>query len=139
MRVRRVQSCFCMLTRLLALTLLCCSCATTIAQRPLQCTYVYGGEEKVVRIPPTTDPYSVPLVELGDRLAWKAVYVAAPEELAVVSLYTYFLSEQGPVLIHQVKYRPPFPKTGSKGFTGVQAIYEPRNSSELQYWCGWAR
>ncbi|HJX63028.1 MAG TPA: hypothetical protein VJ860_03655 [Polyangia bacterium] len=125
--------------RLLALTLLACSCATPSAQRPLQCTYVYGGEEKVVRISPTADPYSVPLVELGDRLGWKAVYVTAPEELAVISIYTYFLSEQGPVLIHQAKYRPPFPQDGSKALTGVHAIYEPRNSSELQYWCGWAR
>jgi hypothetical protein len=125
--------------RLLALALFACSCATTSARRPLQCTYVYGGEEKVVRISPTADPYSVPLVELGDRLGWKAVYVAAPEELAVVSIYTYFLSEQGPVLIHQARYRPPFPQPGGKGFTGVHAIYEPRNSSELQYWCGWTR
>ena len=128
-----------MSARLFALTLFACSCATTGAQRPLQCTYVYGGEEKVVRIPPTADPYGVPLVKLGNRLAWKAVYVAAPDELAVVSVYTYSLSEQGPVLIHQAKYRPPFPQAGGKGFTGVHAIYEPRNSSELQYWCGWAR
>ena len=128
-----------MSARLLALTLLACSCATTIAQRPIECTYVYGGEEKVVRISATADPYSVPAIELGDRLAWKAVYVAAPEDLAVVSIYTYSLSEQGPVLIHQAKYRPPFPQAGSKGFTGVHAIYDPRNSSELQYWCGGAR
>jgi hypothetical protein len=125
--------------RLLALTLLACSCAVTGAERSIECTYVYGGEEKMVRISPTADPYRVPLVELGNRLAWKAVYVAAPEELAVVSIYTYSLSEQGPVLIHQAKYRPPLPQAGSKGFTGVHAIYEPRNSSELQYWCGWAR
>jgi hypothetical protein len=135
----QVQYRLAMFARFFALALFACSCAATNNQRPLTCTYVYGGEEKAVSIPPTTDPYNVPLIDLGDRLGWKVVYVAAPEELAVVSIYTYSLSEQGPALIHQVKYRPPYPKEGGQGFTGVHAVYEPRNSSELQYWCGWAR
>jgi hypothetical protein len=127
-----------MLARLLLLTVLASACAASHTQRPLACTYVYGGEEKTLEVPPTAEPYRAPLIDLGDRLGWKVVYVAAPQELAVVSIYTYSLSDQGPQLIHQVKYRPPFPAAGSKGFTGVHSVYEPRNSSELQYWCGWA-
>jgi hypothetical protein len=128
-----------MLARILALTVLACSCAATHVQRPLACTYVYGGEETSVAVPPTSDPYNVPIIDLGDRLGWKVVYVAPPQEGAVVSIYTYALSEQGPVLIHQAKYRPPFPRPGAQGFTGLHSVYEPRNGSELQYWCGWAR
>jgi hypothetical protein len=128
-----------MLARILVLTMLACSCAAPNAQRPLACTYVYGGEETSVAVPPTTDPYRVPIIDLGDRLGWKVVYVAGPRELATVSIYTYALSEEGPALIHQAKYRPPFPQPGAQGFTGVHAVYEPRNGSELRYWCGWAR
>ncbi len=128
-----------MLSRLLALTLLGCSCAAENAQRALACTYVYGGIERSVSIPPTTDPYRVPLLDVAETLGWKVVYVAAPEPLAVVSVYTYSLSDTGPVLIHQAKYRPPFPEGGGKGFTGLQMVYEPSYHGEFAYWCGWTR
>ncbi len=50
----------------------------------------------------------------------------------VVSVYTYSLSETGPVLIHAVKYRPPFPEGAGKGFTGLQTVYERHYHAELE-------
>jgi hypothetical protein len=130
-------------TRLVAYLMPCAviagACASSGAQRPVACTLVYGGEQRAVNVPPTADPYGVPLTPVSDALAWKIVYVAAPEELAVVSVYTYALAERGPVLIHQAKYRPPYPRDGAQGFTGLQSVYEPRYGHELNYWCGWAR
>jgi hypothetical protein len=126
-------------TRFIACALLACGCAGSGAQRRVACTLVYGGEQRAASVPPTSDPYDVPLTPVSDALAWKVVYVAAPEALAVVSVYTYALTEKGPVLIHQAKYRPPYPHEGARGFTGLQSVYEPRNGHELNYWCGWAR
>jgi len=114
------------------------ACATTPRPRGLDCTFTYGGESTTTHVTPTEDPYMVKTVELGDRLAYKVVYVDQPEAERVVSIYAYALSEDGPVLIHQVKYTPPFP-LDVPNFTGKHSVYEPRNASELQYTCGWSR
>ena len=114
------------------------ACATAPRPRGLDCTFTYGGESTTTHIASTEDPYAVKTVELGDRLAYKVVYVEQPEAERVVSIYAYALSEEGPVLIHQAKYTPPFP-TGAPNFTGLHSVYEPRNASELQYACGWSR
>ena len=47
----------------------------------------------------------------------------------------------GPVPLHQARYRPPLPTAapGSlHGFTGLQRVYEPSLGAELQYWCRWS-
>jgi hypothetical protein len=121
---------------LLGLTL---GCQTTIgAVRPLQCTFSYGGESKTMRIDPTGDPYQVKPVEVGSRMAWKVIYVTQPKEESVFSVYVYLLADEGPKLIQQAKYKPPFPVANQTGeFTGIQTIYEPTIGSDLQYTCGW--
>jgi hypothetical protein len=114
------------------------ACATG-APRSLTCTTLYGGEAKSVPIAPAPDPYAVTPQQLGERFAWRAVYVTSPEDEATLNIYTYALTEEHPVLIHEAKYHPPYPhgEDGPHGFTGLQSVYEPRNGAELQYWCAW--
>lgn len=114
-------------------------CHTTAgALRPLQCTFSYGGESKTIPIAPTEDPYQVKPTEVGSRMAWKVLYLTQPAKESVLTIYVYFLAEEGPKLIQSAKYKPPFPPADQAGeFTGVQTIYEPLIGSDLQYSCGW--
>jgi hypothetical protein len=91
-----------------------------------------------MHIEPTDDPYQVKPVEVGSRMAWKVIYVTQPKEESALSIYVYLLADEGPKLIQQAKYKPPFPIANPAGeFTGMQTIYEPLIGSDLQYMCGW--
>jgi hypothetical protein len=128
-----------MAARLCLCTLLWLSACATGAHRSLTCTTLYGGEATSVSVAPTSDPYSVAPQQLGERFAWRAVYVTEPADQATLSIYAYALTDDHPTLIHEAKYQPPYPRgdNGTHGFTGLQSVYEARNGGELQYWCAW--
>lgn len=122
---------------LLALT----ACRSSRSAEPkLQCTTIYGGTEVIHVITATQDPYRVVPINVEDRFEFKAVYVRQPLDVAAVNIYVYHPSERGPSLLHQSKYRPPYPRAslhGRFGFTGLQAVYDADNR-ELKYWCAFA-
>jgi hypothetical protein len=67
------------------------------------------------------------------------VYVAQPSNVAALNFYTYYVSDRGPVIVEQSKYRPPYPRNsaGSNGsFTGARYVYGP-DGEELVYSCRW--
>ncbi len=115
--------------------------STARAAPLLECTCTYGGESWTLTASPTTDPYLVVAVKVGERFRFRMVWVADPPAEAGVNLYAYYPGADGaPVVIHQSKYRPPFPAVGKGapyGFTGLQFVYELRTASEFQFWCGW--
>lgn len=107
----------------------------------LECTCTYGGESRTLSAPPATDPYRVAPVKVGRRFQFRMVWVADPPGEAGVNLYVYYPdADDTPVVIHQSKYRPPYPQVGRGalfGFTGLQFVYELQSASEFQFWCGW--
>jgi hypothetical protein len=106
----------------------------------LQCTTIYGGTEVIHVIKATQDPYRTASINVEDRFEFKAVYVSQPLDVAAINLYVYHPSERGPALLHQSKYRPPYPRAsvqGRFGFTGLQAVYD-EDSRQLEYWCAFA-
>ena len=107
----------------------------------VRCTAIYGGEARTFDVEATTNPYTVESLRFGSRrFEFKVVFVASPDDIAGVNIYTFYPTDQGPVLIHQAKYRPPYPVAAQgspHGFTGLHFIYEPERSSEFQYWCAW--
>jgi hypothetical protein len=105
-------------------------------QHELDCTVTTSGETRIVRVPPTNDPYGAPEIPEGDYFALKFVYVAAPADLAALRVYTFERNEAGAVrLVHEARYAPPF-APGSAGFTGREFVYDTRGD-ELAYCCAW--
>lgn len=106
--------------------------------RTLACTTVYGGVAETRAVTPTTEPYTVAEIAIGKRFAFKAVWVEAPVAEARLALYAYQATPDGPVLLHEVTYRPPYPTgEGPNGFTGEHFVYELASGSELRFWCAW--
>lgn len=109
---------------------------TTAFGASIKCHIIYGGENFLVQASPVANPYLVESQKIGRYFEFKVVYVEAPASAAAINIYTYALASGEPVLIHQSKRRPPFPKNAGKhGFTGLNFVYEPSKGSELQYWC----
>jgi hypothetical protein len=114
-------------------------CRKAPSPKAVACTLQYGGQSWTTVVRATSDPYRVSPLEIADAFEFKAVYVAAPADVAVLDLYTYFVFDKGPVILEQSKYRPPFPKnsSGSNGtFTGSHYVYGP-DGEELRYSCRW--
>lgn len=103
------------------------------------CTFVYGGTEESWAIEATSDPYTPTPITVGERFAFRAVYLKRPRDTASFNLYVYAKQDSELVLLQQLKYRPPYPRAGSgsrDGFTGRQFLYTPEDR-ELEYWCEW--
>lgn len=106
----------------------------------LECTYSASNQTHTVRVEPTRDPYSVKELDVAGRFALKLVYVASPADVASFRVYAYELAEEGPVLLQEVKYRPPFASGATPGrseFTGRQQVYAHQLGRELAYACAW--
>jgi hypothetical protein len=100
------------------------------------CHVIYGGENFTVKAQPTGDPYSVRGEKIGRYFEVKVSYVTAPAEFAALSVYVYATAGGESVLIHQAKYPAGvMDAPGPWGFTGLNYVYEPSKSSEIQYWC----
>jgi len=124
---------------LAALLLLAAAPAGGGATRRLECTLVYGGESRVVVVPPAAAPYSVPSVDVSGRFEFRAVRVDAPADEARLAFYVYASQADGPLLLHEQKLRPPFARGAAPdGVTGRNFVYEPRLGREFQYACGWS-
>jgi hypothetical protein len=100
------------------------------------CHIIYGGENFTVSARPTGDPYGVRGEKIGRYFEVKVSYVTAPADLSSLSVYVYATSSGDSVLIHQAKYPANVTNgTGPWGFTGLNYVYEPSKSSEIQFWC----
>jgi hypothetical protein len=118
------------------LTLLCGLGGVALAQPQLTCQVTYAGATQTVVAQPVADPYPVPSVDIGGRFGFKAILVGDGQKLERILLYTYLDAEPHPVLIHQAKYLPPFPRTVEPwGFTGQQYLYGGPQERELIYSC----
>ena len=112
-----------LLAALLALALTSTGCRRASAPALVECVLDYGGQARTTVVRATTDPYRVKPVNVDDQFAFRAVYVTAPAAAAVLDLYTYYVTEKGPVIVEQTKYLPPFPKNSAAlrgSFTGLR-------------------
>jgi len=110
--------------------------AAADAAARVHCEVIYGGEIFPVVSQPTQQPYRVEGTKIGRYFEFKIVHVTAPAAYPGIDIYTYALSTGEPVLIHQARYAPPYHQGKHRyGFTGLNAVYEPSKSSEMQYWC----
>lgn len=127
-------------------------CCSSVTHGSLECIYNYGGATRSVIVPPVTNPYTVGEIRVSAedpgssgaadeaRFLFKAVHVPPPADDAAINIYVYYVSDAGPVPVHQVKYLPPFPARDDSlpfGFTGLQSVYDPGLGRVFQYHCRW--
>jgi hypothetical protein len=80
----------------------------TLAAAPrLRCEVDQGGKTQTIEAAPVSDPYSVQGVDINGRFRFKAVLVGAADRIAYVALYTWYLGDVPPVLLHEAKYQAP--------------------------------
>jgi hypothetical protein len=102
----------------------------------LRCLITYAGTTHTWDTAPGTDPYSVESMDIGGRFRFKAVVLGAGERIDIIKLYAYYETRRQPVLMHQVKYTPPFATSDSPyALTGLNYLYSPPLGRELQYGC----
>jgi hypothetical protein len=106
------------------------------AQPLITCQVTYAGATQAVLARPVSDPYPVPSVDIGGRFAFKAVLVGDAQKVERILLYVYLDADPHPVLIHQAKYLPPFPRSLEPwAFTGQHHVYGGPQERELIYNC----
>lgn len=101
----------------------------------LVCHYDYGGERHQLtqkHLARVEDGDHIKATHIGSYFMFRPVF-----EPAEIKLYTYADHPDGPVLLHQARYRWPTDARshGRFGFTGEQRVYEPIRDSELTWWC----
>jgi hypothetical protein len=102
----------------------------------LSCQVTYAGTSHTVLARPVADPYPVPLVDIGGRFWFKAVMVGDAGKVQRILLYAYQDAKPHPVLVHQAKYLPPYPRTPQPwAITGQQHVYAGPLERELIYSC----
>jgi hypothetical protein len=114
-------------------------CKRASSPPAVECVLDYGGQSQTTVVRPTSEPYRVKALKIEDAFEFKAVYVAAPPALAALNFYAYYVSDRGPVIVEQTKYRPPFPRnspSSNGNFTGAHHVYAP-DGEELVYACSW--
>jgi len=111
-------------------------------QPQLTCQVTYAGATQTVVAQPVADPYSVPSVDIGGRFAFKPVLVGTPQTIERIAIYSYMDTPTQAILVHQVKYLPPFPKSKTAWpITGQHHVYAGPLERELIFSCqleGWA-
>ena len=106
------------------------------ASPQLSCQVTYAGTTQTVLARPVADPYPVPSVDIGGRFWFKAVMVGDADHIKRILLYAYQDAKPHPVLVHQAKYLPPYPRTSqSWAITGQQHVYAGPLERELIYSC----
>lgn len=103
----------------------------------LQCTVRYASEVWHLSSRPTVDPYRVPLTELAERFAFRAVVAGTPSHIDYITLTVYDLEVDGaPVILQTVRHLPPFEvRTEVPALTGWNHVYSARKGRELVYGC----
>jgi hypothetical protein len=111
-------------------------CAQAAAEPKLTCLVTYAGTMHTVVAHPVADPYPVPSVDIAGRFKFKAVMVGDAARLDRIVLYTYLNADPHPVLVHQAKYLPPFPRSVQPWpLTGQHHVYGGAQERELMYSC----
>lgn len=107
-----------------------------VAEPQLSCQVTYAGATQTVVARPVADPYPVPSVDIGGRFLFKAVMVGDATQVRRILLYAYQDAQPHPVLVHQAKYLPPYPRTLQPwAITGQQHVYAGPLERELIYSC----
>jgi hypothetical protein len=111
--------------------------ATVAAASRLRCQLDQGGETRVVEATPVRDPYGVASIDIRDNFRFKAVVVGDARRVDYVKLYTYYVTDRRPVLLHVARYEAPVAQVtpASSALTGRQFVYSPRLERELQFGC----
>lgn len=115
------------------------SCNKQNPPASVECVIDYWGESHTAILNATTDPYRVTPLKIDDAFEFKGVYVAAPAAEASLAFYAYYETENGPVIVEQTQYLPPFPgntPTSNGSFTGTHHVYGA-GGEELTYACHW--
>ena len=122
-----------------ALTLWALPIAPAAAPR-LRCEVDQGGKTQTIEVAPVSDPYGVQGIDINGRFRFKAVLVGAADRVDYVALYTWYLGDGRPVLLHEAKYQAPAarPDPPPAALTGRQYLYAPGLERELQYGCALA-
>jgi hypothetical protein len=111
-------------------------CGLATAAPLLTCQVTYAGSTHTVLARPVADPYPVPSVDIGGRFGFKAVMVGDAGHVSRILLYAYQDATPHPVLIHQAKYLPPYPRSAQPWpITGQQHLYAGPLERELIYSC----
>ena len=106
------------------------------ASPQLSCQVTYAGTTQTVLARPVADPYPVPSVDIGGRFWFKAVMVGDADHINRILLYAYQDAKPHPVLVHQAKFLPPYPRTEQPwAITGQQHVYAGPLERELIYSC----
>lgn len=104
------------------------------------CTFAYGGEQFVYHVPAVNDPYAPTPFSIAERFSFRGVYLTKPRQVASLNLYVFAELTDGPRLLTQLSYVPPYHAEAQLahgyGFTGRQRVYAP-NDRELEFWCEW--
>ncbi|WP_416546718.1 hypothetical protein ACHEXK_12840 [Limnohabitans sp. DCL3] len=112
------------------------------SQPQLSCQVTYAGVTQTVVARPVADPYPVPSVDIGGRFWFKPIMVGTAQKIERIAIYSYLDTPAQPILVHQVKYLPPFPATQTAWpITGQNHVYGGPLERELIYSCqleGWA-
>ena len=118
------------------LTLLLGLGGAALAQPQLTCQVTYAGATQTVVARPVADPYPVPSVDIGGRFWFKPIVVGTAQKIDRVLIYSYLDTPTQPLLVHQVKYLPPFPASKSTvPITGRNHVYGGPLERELIYSC----
>ena len=107
------------------------------AQALLRCAIEVNGEVQVHAFKPTSDPYRVESVAIGERFRFKAVVWTEADEVKLVSIAAHYQTRRQPMLMQQAKYIKPIPQTqpAPDALTGRVALYSPVLGKELAYQC----
>lgn len=103
----------------------------------LRCEVTQGGGTQIVDFVPGTDPYSVEPRDINGKFRFKALVIENEEDIEYIKIYTYYREQHQVVLLHEVRYMPPFEPDQSSfaALTGVHYLYSPSLEQELQYGC----
>ncbi len=102
----------------------------------LTCQVTYAGATQTVVARPVADPYPVSSVDIGGRFWFKPVMVGDDTQVSRILLYVYQDAKPHPVLVHEAKYLPPYPRTVQPWvITGQQHVYAGPLERELIYSC----
>jgi hypothetical protein len=124
---------------LMVMTLLALPSAPAAAPR-LRCEVDQGGKTQTIEVAPVSDPYGVQGIDINGRFRFKAVLVGTADRIDYVALYTWYLGDGRPVLLHEAKYQAPEarPDPPPAALTGRQYLYAPGLEREIQYGCALA-
>ena len=103
----------------------------------VECHVNYGGEDRLIRAEPTTQPLQAPAVAIGSYFLFRVVNTLTPHG-GLVKLYTYADHANGPAPIHHSTHTAQQVRAlqaDGRGFTGLQRVYEPLRDGELTFWC----